>query len=107
MPRRSPSRRCTWRPETRVRGERFGTLNPRQDLVDRVRVDLGLDQPLATQYGQLLGRLVTGDLGESYQLHRPVAEVISSEIGWTAQLAVASLVLALVPSVLLAVATAG
>ncbi|OWV05805.1 ABC transporter permease [Micromonospora wenchangensis] len=85
----------------------IGTLNPSQDLVDRVRVDLGLDQPLATQYGQLLGRLVTGDLGESYQLHRPVAEVIASEIGWTAQLAMASLVLALAPSVLLAVTTAG
>lgn len=85
----------------------IGTLSPSQELVEQVRADLGLDRPLLTQYGLMLGRLVTGDLGQSYQLHRPVAEVIGADLGWTVQLAVASLVLALIPAVALAVATAG
>jgi peptide/nickel transport system permease protein len=85
----------------------IGTLAPSDELVARVRVDLGLDQPLVNQYGLMLGRLLTGDLGESYQLRKPVAELIFADLGWTAELAFASLLLALVPSIGLAVATAG
>ncbi|AEB44386.1 MULTISPECIES: ABC transporter permease [Micromonospora] len=85
----------------------IGTLAPSDDLVAQVRADLDLDKPLATQYAHMLGGLARGDLGESYQLRRPVVEVIVADLGWTVQLAVASLLLALVVSTALAVATAG
>ena len=85
----------------------IGTLSPSADLVARVRADLGLDEPIVVQYGLMLGRLATGDLGQSYQLRKPVSEVIAADLGWTAELAAAGLVSALVLAVLLAVATAG
>jgi peptide/nickel transport system permease protein len=54
-----------------------------------------------------MGRLLTGDLGDSYQLQEPVGKVIGSQVWPTVQLAVAALALALVVAVAAAVLTAG
>lgn len=81
-------------------------LGPQAQVSDAVkdgmRADLGLDRPVVEQYGAFLGRLVRGDLGESYQLRLPVAEVIGRQLGPTLQLSA----LALVIAVLLALASA-
>ena len=81
-------------------------LGPQAQVSDAVkdgmRADLGLDRPVIEQYGAFLGRLVRGDLGESYQLRLPVAEVIGRQLGPTLQLSA----LALVIAVLLALASA-
>jgi peptide/nickel transport system permease protein len=69
---------------------------------DGIRAELGLDRPPLEQYGAFLGRLVQGDLGESYQLRLPVAEVIGRQLGPTLQLSA----LALVIAVMLALASA-
>jgi len=69
---------------------------------DGIRAELGLDRPVLEQYGAFLGRLLRGDLGESYQLRLPVAEVIGRQLGPTLQLAA----LALLIAVLLALASA-
>lgn len=69
---------------------------------DGIRRELGLDRPVFEQYGAFLGRLLRGDLGESYQLRQPVAEVIGRQLGPTLQLSA----LALVIAVLLALASA-
>lgn len=69
---------------------------------DGIRSELGLDRPVFEQYGAFLGRLLRGDLGESYQLRQPVAEVIGRQLGPTLQLSA----LALVIAVLLALASA-
>ncbi|WP_353114735.1 ABC transporter permease [Microbacterium sp.] len=61
-----------------------------------IRADLGLDRPIWEQYLDHLGRLLRGDLGESYQLRMPVAEVIGRQLGATVQLAALALALALV-----------
>lgn len=61
-----------------------------------IRADLGLDRPVWEQYLDHLGRLLRGDLGESYQLRMPVAEVIGRQLGATVQLAALALALALV-----------
>jgi len=45
-------------------------------LVAQVRADLGLDQPLWTQYLLWLGKFIRGDLGYSYISRRPVAVMI-------------------------------
>ncbi|MFF2813564.1 ABC transporter permease [Streptomyces sp. NPDC058000] len=85
----------------------LGNSAPTPTLLAQVRADMGLDRPLLVQYGLFLGHLLTGDLGRSYQLQEPVSGLIGSQVGATVELAVSAFVLALVPSVLLAVATAG
>jgi oligopeptide transport system permease protein len=52
-----------------------------------------LDQPLPQQYVGYVGRLLKGDLGESYAYRRPVATIIREKVGNTAKLAVAAIVL--------------
>ena len=44
------------------------------------RQAFGLDRPLAAQYGQWLGRFVTGDWGTSIAQHRPVARVLGDAV---------------------------
>ena len=70
---------------------------------DAIRAELGLDQPVLTQYAAFLSSLARGDLGESYQLRLPVAEVICRQLGPTLQLAALALLLAVVFAVASAV----
>ncbi len=65
-----------------------------QEALDRVRADYGLDQPLVVQYLAMLGRLLSGDLGDSYSLKVPVAELIGGQLIGTLTLAVLALALA-------------
>jgi peptide/nickel transport system permease protein len=60
-----------------------------------MRAALGLDQPLPVQYGRFLWNLVRGDLGRSLHTNRRVLETILDRLPATAELAVASLLLAL------------
>jgi peptide/nickel transport system permease protein len=55
--------------------------------------DLGLDKPLYVQYYKFVVRLLHGDLGESYALQQPVTTLIKQNIGNTAQLAVAAVLI--------------
>ncbi|WP_295788903.1 ABC transporter permease [uncultured Microbacterium sp.] len=61
-----------------------------------IRSDLGLDRPVWEQYAAFLGRLMRGDLGESYQLRQPVVDVIGRQLGPTLQLSALALVFAVV-----------
>ena len=61
---------------------------------DRIRAELGLDRPLWQQYLSMLGDLLRGDLGTSYQLRMPVSEVIGRQLGATLQLTAAALAIA-------------
>lgn len=45
-----------------------------------LRTRLGLDAALPVQYARWLGSVVSGDLGESFTLHRPVAEVLADAL---------------------------
>ncbi|MEL4318436.1 ABC transporter permease [Leifsonia sp. YIM 134122] len=65
-----------------------------QEALDRVRADYGLDQPLLVQYFAMLGRLVTGNLGDSYALRMPVAELIGGQLAGTVVLALLALLVA-------------
>src|SRR4051812_8473007 len=62
--------------------------------VDRVRRQLGLDQPVPVQYFNYIGRVLHGDFGESVHSHRPVLEMIAEQAGATIQLALAAMVIA-------------
>lgn len=61
-----------------------------------LRAELGLDRPLAEQYGAYLGGLVRGDLGRSFTYRQPVAEVIVARLPATLELAGWALAVALV-----------
>lgn len=62
--------------------------------VDRVRRQLGLDQPVPVQYFNYIGRVLHGDFGESVHSHRPVLEMIAEQAGSTVQLAFAAMIIA-------------
>ncbi|MBM7830479.1 peptide/nickel transport system permease protein [Agromyces cerinus] len=74
-----------------------------QEALDQVRSDYGLDQPLIVQYFAMLGRLLTGDLGTSYALKLPVADLLAAQLGGTLLLSALSLVLAWVLALGLAI----
>jgi len=64
--------------------------------VTAFRAKYGLDRPLPAQYLIYLGHLVQGDLGQSEQSHRPVRDDLAEFIPATAELAVTSMLIALV-----------
>ncbi|MGC4746702.1 ABC transporter permease [Micromonospora sp. DT201] len=73
----------------------------------QIITEWGLDRPAVLQYLDYLLRLVGGDLGRSYLLQRPVAEVIGEQVAPTLTLAVAAAGLGVLLALLIAVATAG
>jgi peptide/nickel transport system permease protein len=64
-----------------------------RDLAE-LRAKLGLDRPLYIQYGEWLGRVVRGDLGESLWTRRPVVEELARRLPVTAELSALAIVFA-------------
>ena len=61
------------------------------DVIAAIRADLGLDQPLHTQFGLYVWRLMHGDLGASIINNVSVAHELGTTIGPTLELMFASL----------------
>ena len=76
-----------------------------QDVAE-LRKNLGLDQPLLTQYVSFLRHAVTGDLGVSFRTGQPVTTMIAERVPATAELALASMFVAIVIAVPLGVVAA-
>jgi peptide/nickel transport system permease protein len=57
------------------------------ETIAAIRTELGLDRPLVTQYFDWIGGLFSGDLGQSLQFRRPVAELIGARVMSTLELA--------------------
>jgi peptide/nickel transport system permease protein len=53
----------------------------------------GCDKPLPVQYAMYLAALLHGDLGQSFELHKPVADALADAIPNTFTLALAALVI--------------
>ncbi|MBX8474297.1 ABC transporter permease [Pseudomonas cichorii] len=81
--------------------------NPTAETIEATRQEYGLDKPLPVQYAVYLGRLLQGDLGNSYSQHQPVTQVLAEQGGATLELTLASLALAWVLVLLLTVVTSG
>jgi ABC-type dipeptide/oligopeptide/nickel transport system permease component len=64
------------------------------ERVEKVRAELGLDQPLPIQYGIYLGRMLRGDMGTSVRSGLPVFEEIRIRLPRTLQLTFFSLLFA-------------
>ena len=56
--------------------------------MDRVRSQLGLDDPVFVQYGRWLWSFVRGDFGVSLAEHRPVSDILGETIPRTLRLTV-------------------
>ena len=78
----------------------------REDSVIELRTRLGLDKPLYEQYGIYLKDLVRGDLGTSLRTNEPVASAIASRMPATLELAIASMLVAIVFAIPLGVIAA-
>ena len=68
--------------------------NATEEMRQQARELYGLDQPLVVQYFQYLGRLLTGDLGTSFEQKQPVTQLVVDQLGNTLVLAAAALALA-------------
>ena len=64
------------------------------DQVAQMRAQLHLDEPILKQYGRFVGNALRGDLGTSIRSRRAVSTEIGDNVGSTAQLALASMAVA-------------
>lgn len=54
-----------------------------QEVIDALRAKMGLDAPVSEQFVTYLSCLLHGDLGFSYHLGAPVADLLWARMGWT------------------------
>ena len=74
--------------------------------IERLREQLGLDQPFVVQYWRFLEQAVQGNFGLSYRQGRPVADILIERLPATLELAVVSGLMALVGGIALGIFTA-
>ncbi|MEL6411079.1 MAG: ABC transporter permease [Pseudomonadota bacterium] len=74
--------------------------------IERLREDLGLDQPFVVQYWRFLENAAQGNFGISFRQGRPVAEILLERLPATLELAFISGLLALVFGIGLGIFTA-
>ncbi|MFG1357343.1 ABC transporter permease [Xanthobacter pseudotagetidis] len=74
--------------------------------IDMVRQQLGLDRSLPVQFLHWAGQMLSGDLGTSYFLKRPVTELVAQRIEPTLSLAAVTIVLSVLIALPLGVVAA-
>lgn len=62
---------------------------------DELRHQLGLDQPLLTQWGNSMWNLLHGNLGQSLHSKEPITDILSQRLPATIELAMAGLLVAI------------
>lgn len=80
------------------------------EAYERLRAELGLDEPLLVQLGNFIGGLFKGDLGTSYFTKRPVVQEIASRMPITVSLMALSMLVAVsigIPAGIIAAANYG
>ncbi len=82
-----------------------GGAYTQQDL-DNLRAKLGTDRPIVTQYGAWVGNALRGDFGNSLWFEAPVMTELKDRLPVSIQLAVMSIVLAVLVAVPLGVLSA-
>jgi peptide/nickel transport system permease protein len=70
-----------------------------------IRQQLGLDDPILTQYTRFMGNVLSGDFGLSYRIKRPVDELIFERLPATLELVFVSAIIALFVGITLGVYT--
>ena len=72
---------------------------------EEIREKLGLNDPIHTQFLRFVGNAVKGEFGLSYQLRRPVSDLIAERLPATLELVFISALIAIVSGVVLGVYT--
>ena len=72
---------------------------------DRLRAELGLDDPVIAQFARFAGNAAQGEFGISYRLRQPVASLIADRIPATVELSVMAALIALAVGIPLGVLT--
>ena len=74
-------------------------------LVERLRIEWGLNKPLHEQLFIYLSRFFRGDLGDSYRFRQPVIEVILDRLPSTLLLTVSAFILSVIIGVAMGVSS--
>ena len=77
-----------------------------QAQVDQLRISMGLDQPIATQYLSYIGKVLQGDLGMSLVSRKPVLQDIISFLPATLELVLVTVLIIFAVAIPLGVLTA-
>ena len=83
----------------------LGETAPQAD-VEELRHRLGLDRPLLEQYGIFLAGMAQGDLGTSLRTGEPVLAQVAARVPATAELAAASMMVAILVAIPLGIVAA-
>ncbi|WP_030765279.1 ABC transporter permease [Streptomyces sp. NRRL F-2664] len=81
-------------------------LTASQAELDQLRINLGVDRPLAARWWDWLTSALTGDLGASAVMRQPVTDVITERVGWSALLAACAFTMAVLAGTALGVLAA-
>ena len=76
------------------------------EVIAEIREAYGLDEPFINQLGSYLGKVATGDLGESYRFNESVTSLIGSRLWPTVLLVGTALLFAIIVGVAVGVYTA-
>jgi ABC-type dipeptide/oligopeptide/nickel transport system permease component len=76
------------------------------DEVERMRIALGVHEPIWVQFGIYLKQIVTGDFGLSYRRGTPALDLVLTYLPATIQLALAALLITIVVAVPLGIVAA-
>ena len=79
---------------------------PDEEIIARVREEMGLNDPFLTQYFRWLGNCLKGDFGNSFALNKPVVSLLLARLWPTLKLALMAMVLMLIVAVPLGVLSA-
>ena len=80
---------------------RFLAPGMSQDVIEQMRANFGLDQPVHIRYVKWLGAMLTGDFGYSFVYNQPVSNVLMSFLPNTLILTASALVVAFFFGILL------
>lgn len=81
-------------------------IMPTTEMIEQMRVTLGLNKPFFTQYTDWVLNCLQGNFGDSFMLQKPVAELLMDRLWPTLKLTLAATVLMLLFSVPLGVLSA-
>jgi peptide/nickel transport system permease protein len=76
------------------------------EVMELMRKNLGLDQPLHIQYVKWLGSIARGNFGVSFTAHRPVLDILREAIPNTLQLTLLALLMNLIVGIVIGVISA-
>lgn len=79
---------------------------PTEELLEKTREEMGLNNPFIIQYGNWLKNLLTGDFGYSYSSKESVSNILSQRIFMTLRLALVALLFLIVFSLTLGILSA-